>query len=108
MAANSTSATRTGRPVRANDPNPGLQPAHRGGESIGGVLVSRLRGALVAARGARVGVAEGVLDVLERRAGVEGFGGEGVAEAVRMDVRGAGDAGGPGQAAELFVGAGVG
>src|SRR4051794_27101664 len=41
--------------------------------------------AVVAPRRAGVGVAEGVLDVLERGAQAQGFGGVGVAQAVRAD-----------------------
>src|SRR3954462_14874737 len=53
------------------------------GEEVGGVAVEVVPVAVVAAGGARVGVAEGVLDVLQRCAEPEGFGGVGGAEAVR-------------------------
>ena len=54
----------------------------------GGVVVVVFAGAVVAAGGAWVGVAGGVLDVLEGCAGGEGFGDEGVPKAVRGDRRG--------------------
>jgi hypothetical protein len=44
--------------------------------------------AVIVPGGARVGVAEGVLDVLQRRAEPEGLGGIGVPEAVRGDAAG--------------------
>jgi hypothetical protein len=50
-----------------------------GGDGVGGVAVEVVAGAVVAACGARVGVAGGILDVTERGAGVEGGGYEGVA-----------------------------
>jgi hypothetical protein len=48
--------------------------------------------AVVPAGGARVGVAEGVLDVLQRGAEAEGLGGVGVPEAVRGDAGGGAEA----------------
>jgi hypothetical protein len=48
------------------------------GDSAGGVAVEVVAGAVVAAGGAGVGVAGGVLDVSEGCAGVEGVGDEGV------------------------------
>ena len=58
--------------------------------------------AVVAAGGAGVGVAEGVLDVLQGGAEAEGLGGVGVAQAVRGDA--GGEAGGAAEPADLLVG----
>jgi len=59
-------------------------------EFEGGVVVVVLAGAVVAAGGAGVGVAGGVLDVLEGCAGGESLGDEGMAEAVGGDLVGRG------------------
>lgn len=63
---------------------------------------------VVSAGGAGVGVAGGVLDVLEWDAGGEGFGDEGVAEAVGCDLGGCGDAGVAGQSLDHLESGGVG
>ena len=67
-----------------------------GGDDVGGVPVEGDAGAVVAHRGARVGVAGGFLDVAQRDAGVEGGGDERVAQGVGSDSLGdpgaAGDA----------------
>src|SRR4051794_4962395 len=71
------------------------------GEEVGGGAVEVVPVAVVAPGGAWVGVAEGVLDVLQRGAEAEGFGGEGVPQAVRGDGVRCFDAGGAGEAADL-------
>ena len=48
------------------------------GDSVGGVTVEVVAGPVVAAGGARVGVAGSVLDVSEGCAGVQGVGDEGM------------------------------
>src|SRR4051794_29591777 len=78
------------------------------GEFVGRGAVEVVAAAVVAAGGARVGGAEGVLDVLQRHAAGQRLGGEGVPEGVRLGQLGRGDAGGAGQAAQLGVHAAVG
>jgi hypothetical protein len=56
-----------------------LSAGEVGGDGVGGVAVEVVAGPVVAAGGAWVGVAGGVLDVLEWYAGGECFGDEGVA-----------------------------
>jgi hypothetical protein len=58
-------------------------PAEPGGHGVGRGAVQVVAGAVVAAGGARVGVIQGVLDVAQRRAAVQGDRGVGVAQAVR-------------------------
>src|SRR5664279_5089653 len=50
-------------------------PVELGGHFVGGVAVQVVPGAVVAAGGAGVGVAHGVLEVLQRHAVAEQFGG---------------------------------
>jgi hypothetical protein len=71
-------------------------------KQVVGGAVEVVPGAVVAAGGARVGVAQGVLDVLQRSTQAEELGGVGVAEAVRSDT--GPQAGGPAQPIELGVG----
>src|SRR3954447_23893646 len=73
---------------------------HGGGDFVGGVAAEVVAGAVVAAGGAGVGVADGVLDVAQRDAFVQGGGDEGGAHRVRADAVGAGDAGLAGEAAD--------
>jgi len=54
------------------------------GQGVGGVLVEVVPGAVVAAGGAGVGVASGVLHPVQRHPGVEGQGDERVAQVVRV------------------------
>jgi hypothetical protein len=61
------------------------------------VAVEVVTGPVVAPGSAGIGVAHGVLNVLERHAGTEKLGGEAVAEAVRAQLAGGGDAGLAGQ-----------
>src|SRR4051794_8178726 len=71
-------------------------------EEVAGGAVEVVPAAVVPPRRPWVGVAEGVLDVLQRRTEAEGLGGVGVPEAVRGDPDGeAGLAAGPG---DLLVG----
>jgi hypothetical protein len=78
-----------------------------GGEGVGGVAIEMLVGGHVAAGGARVGVAHGVLDVLQRDAGVVEAGGEAVAQAVRAELGGGLDLGAAGEAADEPPGLGL-
>src|SRR4051794_14144355 len=73
---------------------------HGGGDCVGGVAGEVVAGAGVAAGGAGVGVADGVLHVAQRDAFVEGGGDEGGAHGVRADAFGVGDAGVAGEAAD--------
>src|SRR3954447_24125978 len=72
---------------------------HGGGDLVGGVAGKVVAVAVVAAGGAGVGVADGVLDVAQRDAFVQGGGDEGGAHRVRADALGVGDARLSGQAA---------
>ena len=72
----------------------GPMMAQRCGDGIGGVAVEVGFRAVVAAGGAGVGVAHGFLDVFQWNVGGAGFGDEGVAQAVRADPVGGGDADG--------------
>ena len=65
---------------------------------IGRVAVEVVAGAVVGARRAGVGMPHGILDVLQRNAGAEEFGGEAVAKAVGADLVGRRDAGPAGEA----------
>ena len=67
-------------------------------ERVGGGAVEVVPGAVVAAGGAGVAVPRRALDVLQGDADGEDFGGEPVAQAVRLDQVGGGNAGGLGQA----------
>src|SRR3954453_13089262 len=71
-------------------------------EQVVGGAVEVVPAAVVAPRGAWVGVAEGVLDVLQRGTQAQGFGGVGVAQAVRTDA--GGEVGGLAEPKELLVG----
>src|SRR3954466_12822494 len=71
-----------------------------GGDCVGGVAGEVVAVAVVAAGGAGVGVADGVLHVAQRDAFVEGGGDEGGPHRVRADAFGVGDAGLSGEAAE--------
>src|SRR4051794_1865645 len=73
-----------------------------GGKEVIGGAVEVVAAAVVAPCRAGVGVAEGVLDVLERGAQAQGFGCVGVAQAVWRDA--GGQAGGAAESAELLVG----
>src|SRR3954462_9904372 len=73
---------------------------HGGGDFVGGVAGEVVAVAVVAAGGAGVGVADGVLHVAQRDAFVEGGGDEGGAHRVRADPLRVGDAGVSGEAAE--------
>src|SRR3954453_9642398 len=73
---------------------------HGGGDCVGGVAGEVVAVAVVAAGGAGVGVADGVLHVAQWDAFVEGGGDEGGAHGVRADPFGVGDAGVAGEAAE--------
>src|SRR4051794_30476202 len=73
---------------------------HRGGDCVGGVAGEVVAVAVVAAGGAGVGVADGVLHVAQRDAFVEGGGDEGGPHGVRADPFGVGDAGVAGEAAD--------
>ncbi len=74
------------------------------GEGVGGGAVEVVPGPVVAAGGAGVAVAQGILDVLRGDADGECFGGEAMAQAVRLDQVGRGDAGGLGEALDQVVG----
>src|SRR4051794_36457344 len=71
---------------------------HGGGDLVGGVAGEVVAVAVVAAGGAGVGVADGVLHVAQRDAFVEGGGDEGGAHGVWADPFGVGDAGVAGEA----------
>src|SRR3954453_13742944 len=73
---------------------------HGGGDCVGGVAGEVVAGAVVAAGGAGVGVADGGLHVTQRHALVEGGGDEGSPHGVRADPVGVGDAGLAGEAAD--------
>src|SRR3954471_16376534 len=73
---------------------------HGGGDCVGGVAGEVVAVAVVAAGGAGVGVADGVLHVAQRDAFVEGGGDEGGPHRVRADAFGVGDAGVAGEAAD--------
>src|SRR4051794_6124739 len=81
---------------------------HGGGDCVGGVAGEVVAVAVVAAGGAGVGVADGVLHVAQRDAFVEGGGDEGGAHGVRADPVGVGDAGVAGGAAGGGAGGGPG
>src|SRR6476661_682304 len=77
-------------------------------EDVRGMTIEVVSAVVVAPCGAGVGVTGCVLDVLQRYAGGEGLGDEGVAEAVRSDRRSSRDAGPDGESLDHFKSRGVG
>jgi hypothetical protein len=71
------------------------QPCSHG---VGGVVVEAVAGAVVGPGGTGIGVAHGVLNVLQRYASAQEARGEAVAQAMRAELISGGDAGAPGQA----------
>jgi len=77
-------------------------------QQVGGVPVEVVAAVVITPGRSGIGMAGGVLDVLEGRAGGQGFGDEGVAQAVRGDRRRCLDAGSFGETLEQLVGGDVG